>query len=304
MNGPSSVEAPKVSVVIASIAGPESLVGCVNSFLDQHGADALEVIVVTCAHSQTIGRLSQLCPRVQLIRVAERASIPDLRAVGFSHARGAILAMTQDTCVARADWTEHLLRAHASEHLAIGGAVENRATERTIDWAAYFCEYGRYMLPLRTGPTDDLPGPNVTYKRLALEHFRDLLSPASWESLWHWRLRERGVALIADAGLVVYQRKPFTFRGFAAERFHYSRSFAGRRVADASLVMRLLFALGALALPPLLMVRIVRRVWSKRRHRRELLRSLPYLAMFTVVWSVGELVGYLFGEGLSAMAIE
>jgi hypothetical protein len=38
--------------------------------------------------------------------------------------------------------------------LAVGGAVENGSVERTVDWAAFFCEYARFMpaRPARRGP--------------------------------------------------------------------------------------------------------------------------------------------------------
>ena len=212
--------------------------------------------------------------------------------------------MTEDHCVARADWVESVLRAHDSGHAAIGGAVENGATARLIDWAVYFCEYGRHMTPIAAGPTNDLPGPNVSYKREAFDQFRDLLSPPTWEPLWHWRLQERGIRLVADPSLVIYHCKNFTFGGFMRERYHYARSFAGRRVAGAPFVRRALFLVGTPLLPPVVLARIVLRVWPKGRHRGAFLRSLPFIGLFTLSWAVGELMGYIFGEGRSAMKID
>ena len=52
-----------------------------------------------------------------------------------------------------------------------------------------------------------------------------------------------------------------------------------------------------MALPPLLFYRTVSRVLSKRRHRAELVRSLPLLAVFVVSWAFGEMVGYVAGPG-------
>jgi len=53
----------------------------------------------------------------------------------------------------------------------------------------------------------------------------------------------------------------------------------------------------ALALPPVLFFRTVSRVVAKRRHRSELVRSLPLLAVFVVSWALGEMVGYVAGPG-------
>jgi hypothetical protein len=44
-------------------------------------------------------------------------------------------------------------------------------------------------------------------------------------------------------------------------------------------------------------VRVVRNVWRTGRHRGELIRSLPLLALFTTSWGLGEVVGYWFGAG-------
>ena len=55
--------------------------------------------------------------------------------------------MTEDHCVAGDGWLQSVVRAHEAADAAVGGAVENGATDRVVDWAVYFCEYGRYMLP-------------------------------------------------------------------------------------------------------------------------------------------------------------
>jgi hypothetical protein len=295
---------PRLSIVIASVAAPPSLINCVRSFLDQPAREAVEVIVATSASDAAIAALVHACPAVRIIRVAQPTSIPHLRACGFESARGTIIAMTEDHCLASPDWIERALRAHASGGDAIGGAVENGATERFVDWAVFFCEYGRHMLPIAAGPTTDLPGPNVTYARRAVACFKDLLAVNTWEQVWHWRLQAHGMTLLADPALIVYHRKSFTFRGFLAERYHYSRSFAGHRVAGASLPRRAFFLFTTPLLPPLVLYRVLKRVWPKGRFRRTLMLTLPMLAAFSVSWAIGEFVGYAAGEGDSASRIE
>jgi len=86
-------------------------------------------------------------------------------------------------------------------------------------------------------------------------------------------------------------------RGYLEQRYLYSRSFAGMRVAGAHGLRRAAMGLAAIALPPVLLSRIVRRAWSSGRHRAELVKSLPLLALFSVAWAVGEVVGYWAGPG-------
>lgn len=41
--------------------------------------------------------------------------------------------------------------AHESSDLIVGGAVDPMPQRSLVDWAAYFCEYGQFMLPLTGG---------------------------------------------------------------------------------------------------------------------------------------------------------
>ncbi len=295
---------PRLSLVIASRGDVNSLIACVRSFADQADADALEIVVAHAGADDDAARVRAACPSTRLLHFTEAKSIPELRAAGIKAARAAVVAMTEDHCLAGEDWVSRVLRAHEQPHAAIGGPVENAATDRIVDWAVYFCEYGRYMPPVASGPTDDLPGPNVSYKRAAIDAFRDLLDEGTWEPFWHWRLLDRGATLANDPAVVVYHRKHFTFGGFMRERYHYARSFAASRVAGAGLVRRAAFVLASPLLPPLLVWRLLRQVLGKGRRRRELLLALPLVAAFTLSWAIGELVGYAAGAGDSARKIE
>jgi hypothetical protein len=68
-------------------------------------------------------------------------------------------------------------------------------------------------------------------------------------------------------------------------------------VKGAPVTKRLAYAAAALALPPLLFYRTLSRVVSKGRHRAELVRSIPLLALFVSSWAIGEMVGYAAGPG-------
>jgi glycosyltransferase involved in cell wall biosynthesis len=295
---------PLVSVVVASMTGGQALLDCVDSFKRQGPSSKLEIVVAECGTADLPDQVSTEDPQVRFLQFRERRSIPELRGAGLLAARGRILAMTEDHCLAGEGWLAAVIEAHQAADAAIGGAVENLATERAIDWAVYFCEYGRYMLPFVQGPSDDLPGPNVTYKREALGEFEDLLRAGTWEPLWHWRLKTRGLVLSRDPRLIVYHRKQFTFGGFIGERYHYARSFAGQRFAGALWFRRWLFAAGTPLLPALVLCRMALQIIPKGRHVWELLRALPCIVAFTVAWAVGEGVGYVFGSGQSAARIE
>jgi hypothetical protein len=212
--------------------------------------------------------------------------------------------MTEDHCVPPEDWYERIVAAHAAPYVAIGGAIENAATERLVDWAVFLCEYSNFVAPVAAGVVHDIPGPNVAYKREALAHMQDLLDAGQWENFLHARLEQHGFELYRDPSIVIYHRKFFTLAEFLSQRYHYGRGFAGMRVAGAPMARKALFALGTPILPPLILWRIGSRLFGRRRHRLIYLKALPLLALFTLSWSLGELVGYLAGPGDSLARVE
>jgi hypothetical protein len=284
----------EISLVIVSQRGGAALLDTVASFVDATRGDA-EIVVSECADDDSADRIRARWPDVHVVHRDGEWSIPELRAAGLGAARSPIVAMTSDSCSPAPGWFAALRRAHADRPDAVGGAIENGSTQRLIDWAVFFCEYGRYMTPLPPKPAEDLPGHNVSYSRAALTAIDDLVARGTWEPLWHWRLASRGCRLVRDGSLLVVLTRRFTFSGFVSERFDYGRSFAAQRVAGASAARRALFTIGCAVLPVVVVVRILRDVLPKRRHLAWLLLSLPYLAVFACVWAAGEAVGYATG---------
>jgi hypothetical protein len=59
-----------------------------------------------------------------------------------------------------------------------------------------------------------------------------------------------------------------------------------------------------LALPGLLLLRLSRNLLAKRQLLPELMRALPYLTVFVMIWAWGELVGFIAGPGDALSRIE
>ncbi|HEX8968676.1 MAG TPA: glycosyltransferase [Chloroflexota bacterium] len=302
---PVSETRPRLSVVIASVNGPEYLDACLSALARQRGSVSSEIVVADSYGPSTAEMLAQKYPYVRLYPFAERLTIPELRAAAIAQSRGELIVMTEDHCVPAEDWYERIVSAHQQHaHMAIGGAIENMAVERMLDWAAFLCEYSNFVRPLPAGVAQDIPGPNVAYKRAALDHMQDLLDEGRWETFLHARLEERGFELYLDPSVVVYHRKFFSLGEFLSQRYHYGRGFAGMRVQGAPVSRKAIFALGSPILPPVILWRLATRLFGRRRHRLIFLRALPLLALFTVSWSVGELVGYVLGPGDSLKKVE
>jgi len=297
---------PALSVVIASVNGHRYITQCLRSLEAQHARECAEVIVVEGSGDDTAHRIAQEYPWVKSIPLAIPRPIPELRSIGIREAQADIVVTTEDHCLFDKDWYERILQAHRTHpHPAIGGAVENGSRRRLIDWAAYICEYGKFMLPFPPGPGADLPGPNVSYKRHLLEQTcSDLLERGVWENILHERLRSAGMELWMDPSIVVHHAKRFGFWEFLTQRYYFGRSFAATRVAQASLATRAFFVVVAPILPPLFLWRYARFFVGKRRFVKELIETSPLLVLFAVAWSVGEFFGYAFGDGGSSLRVK
>jgi hypothetical protein len=205
-----------------------------------------------------------------------------------------VIALTEDHCAPAPDWCAAVARAHATTpYAAIGGVVDKAGPDAAVGWALYFCDYARYMPPLRGGPADYLTDCNVSYKRDALDAVRDVWAAEFHETAVHWALQARGEVLWLAPSVVVRQgaapRRQIPLR----ERFRHGRIFAGTRAARTSRPARAGYAAASLLLPAVAVGRAVARVIRKRRRGWQLVRALPAMVALSAAWALGEAAGYV-----------
>jgi len=288
---------PALTVVVPSVNGLGDLVGCLSALERQRTDLDLEVLVVDRCGESVRAEARRRFPSARILEAPPGTTIPDLRAMAFAAATGKSVAVIEDHVIVPDGWARALLDAQGDAEVVVGGAIENAAVDRLVDWAAFLCEYSHCLVPLPEGPTDWLPGNNVVYPRALLARYQSVLGGGQWENRLHDAMRRDGITLVCRPQIRVGHKKHYTVGEYLSQRYLYARSYAGARVADASLPTRLGYGVAALALPPLLMYRTVSRIVTKRRHRAELVRSLPLLCVFIVSWAVGEMVGYVAGPG-------
>ena len=298
------LERPHVSVLIANVNGSPMIESCLEALESQEGAELAEIIVADATDDETRAMMARRFPRVRVLAFPRRTSIPVLRTAAFDASRAPIVAVTEDHCVPGERWLGEILRAHHDHAGVVGGPVENGSRDRLVDWAVYFCEYARNMSPVADGESRDIPGVNAAYKRELLARHRDDMERGFWEGIIHPMLIAEGERFVSSPRIVVVHRKRFGYFYFMSQRFHYSRYYAGTRVARAAAPMRLVYAAATALLPPLLAYRMTREVLGKRRHLGAYALSFPILATFLGMWAVGECAGYLFGPGESLSRIE
>lgn len=297
---------PSVSVVIAWVNDLELLIPGLDALQPQIRPGRDEVIVVTRRGKAERELLQRRYPSVTLHVAPVGTPITALRRLGIGHARGAIVAITEDHCIPCADWIS-TIAGHLShgDCDVVGGPVENASTSRLCDWAAFLTEYAGLVRSDRDQTGDaTVPGNNVAYRRELIEDLSSILERGQWESFCYEKWAEKGMCLKLEPKMLVYHRRPFDVRYFVGQRFHFCRSFAAMRGQSLTTVKRIGYGVASMALPPVLVARGLFALARKRRLVGRYLRCLPLIGLYFTVGAIGEMIGYFLGGGDSLARVD
>jgi hypothetical protein len=304
-----AAQVPPISVVIGLVSTEDRdrILETLGSLHDRQGDKTCEVILADRRHDEISAEIARLYPQVRIIACAPTTTLPEMRTIAFDASRADIVAVTEDHCVPSEGWLGQILDGFAGtgdEVAAVAGAVENGVTDTGFDWATFLCEYSFFSPPVVEGPTDVLPGMNVAYRRAALLSMpRQKLIEGFWETTVHPVLLAQGKTLLSHNAMKMFHCKRFSQKLFFAQRFIYSRYYAGLRFGPGAWPKRILAAGASVILPPLLFLRMS--TAAKRKNLgKEFNQAAPALAALAVVWAVGEMWGYIFGAGDALAQIE
>jgi hypothetical protein len=290
---------PRLSVIVAASNDGALLARCVDALAAQAHSDAVEVLIARDAgRFDDVDRIA-LDRRIAGLRWIEAppgTTVPRLRGLGIAQARADLIAMIEDDCVVADGWCRAAI-ATAGEPAAVGGAVEPGSYRRPLDWAVYFCEYGRFMLPLPSGPGAPLTGNNVVYSRLALMGLPDAVRTDFREAFVHATWQKAGIPTRVSESLVVRNINRWSLRHVTTVPFHHGRAYAAERFGARQAPVRVALAVLALGLPLLKLVRIAAGTLKRRRLTGRLLVAFPWAMIFVGSWSFGEILGCLAGPG-------
>lgn len=287
---------PDLSVVIASVNGRNCILECLERLESLPERELLEIIVLDRRTDGTAETIADRFPRVLLQRGLTGKSIPELRWIGMRRAQADWIAILEDHSMVTSAWAAEVLKFANSPYGVVAGPVENGSRKRLTDWACFLAEYSACMPPLADSEVEQLPGNNTVYRRDILP-----LLEAQWGSVWESFLQEElkrlDVRMFLNGALLVYHKKSFTLAEMLAQRYLYSRSFAGMRARAMTASRRAAYASGSLVLPAIVLLRITKRVFEKKRNLREFVLSSPLIALYAVSWGLGEMAGYALGSG-------
>ncbi len=298
------------SVLLTVVDGGAALERCLEGLRAQQDAPPLEILVPYDDTQAAIAQLAPRYPEARFLPLGRVATARDAasaegqhelfdrrRAAGLAAATGELVAILEDRGVPRPDWARRMATLHAElPHAAIGGAIEHGRTA-SLNWAVYFCDFGRYQLPFAAGPRPYVSDVNICYKRRALEQTRTLWAERYHETTVHWALLRAGEVLYLSPEVAVDQHRDGLGLGaLLGERLGWGRLFAYTRARETGLGKRLVLAALAPVLPFVLFARLFRDRLAKGRNVGAFLRASPAILLLLGSWSAGECLGYLTGR--------
>jgi hypothetical protein len=306
-------ERPVLSIVVVIVsdtltrrAEVSHLRSCLDALSRQKNPPPVEIIVPYHENVDGIQELESKFTDVNFLcipgfsigsrRGGEREHHDVLRACGLRAARGEIIALLEDHARPDANWSANVVAAHRQSCAAVGGAIEN-GIDRPLNWAVYYCDFGKYQNPLPPGESSYASDANTSYKRKALEKVRSTWHTSFREIVVNGALIARGEKVILRPEVVIYQnRTDLDFVSAMRERFIWGRSYAATRRALLSGPRRLAYSVFSIGLPIILLLRMGRTAWNRGVHFTKFVTAMPIIVALLISWSFGETVGYAAGQ--------
>jgi hypothetical protein len=195
-----------------------------------------------------------------------------------------------------------LIKAHDGPWDAVGGAILNANPGSMVSWASMLTDFGPWVAPVSGGEVDRLPPHHTSYKKAVLEEYGSRLAPLlESETVLIANLNKQGSGLYLEPEAISSHVNVSAVRSYIQGEFLGGRLFGAARARSHGWHLRR--AAYTLAVPAILLVRLQRVMAQIRRcgRQRELIpKILPPLLLGLVSHTVGEVTGYLSGEGRAA----
>lgn len=263
-------------------------------------ASRLEVIIVDTRPDAT-----ELVAPEQLsvtILPGDSLSYGEARATAVRAARGEIVAFLEDHCYPRAGWAEAVIGAYRQRCAAVGYAITNADPGALASRIVHLASYGEWESP-KGGAVSSLPGGNVSYRKdLLLDQGDALSSMLQADFNLHTWMLERGLTMVIEPRACVEHQSGESILDAFRSSFVYSRILAATRAKTGgwSLRTRVVVALKDLVGAPVArLIRLLRSMPPDVRQAMRVRRYLPGVVAIHCAAALGEMVGYLAGEGSS-----
>jgi Glycosyl transferase family 2 len=283
-----------ITVVIASQNARASIAECLNAVVEQARDLNVEILVADASTDGTDAIIAEQFPNLKLLRGKSTDLIPHLWGLGMNQAVAPIVAITNAQCIPEEAWLTTIAGAFAANNVSgVGGPILPPIKGSPLDWAIYFSRFTSFMPPVQDGVAGELPGDNVAYTKEGLDRYWKHRDSGFWETLFHHELRQNHQFLYMSTKVKVHLAHTEDAADFFSVRMRHGRHYGSTR-PNTNLIARIVRILSAPILVPYLVGRMGSRVLRKRKDfLPQYLIALPWLIVFTVAWSIGEIQGYL-----------
>jgi hypothetical protein len=259
-------------------------------------------LVVVCPSANDLEFPPGAADGLARVTVVEFPFLPlgQARAAAVRAAAAPIIVLGETHAFPAPEWAEQLIRAHDEPWQAVAPGMENGNPGSALSWSGFLMDYGRWLAERPAGEIAEPPAYNASWRREALLGLQDrlalMLEPGgSMDRQFVARgsvFRHEPRARVAHVNVT----RP---SAWAAERYWAGRLLGARRCREWSLLRRLVYFGGSVLVPVIRFVR-TRAAIVLAQGRCDLpTGTLAAVAGGSLLWAVGEALGYLAGEGPS-----
>jgi hypothetical protein len=291
---------PSMSVIMLTPDRCHTLRHTLRHLGRQTIASELEIVIVVPSKAALDLDEHAVAPfhAYRVVEADSKHSSSAARVAGVLAATAPVVAFCEDHSFPTPTWAEALVARHREPWAAVGPALLNGNPQTLRSWTNLLIEYGPWLDPVPSGPRDQIPPHNSTYKRdILLAYGERLQGLIEAETVLHWDLRARGHQLYLESAAKTRHFNMSLWSVFVPLRFSVGRLFAQARARDWPAGRRILFTLASPLIP---FVRFARTLAVVRRcgpQHRLFPRLLPLLFLGFVIDGCGEMVGYAAGGG-------
>lgn len=298
-----SSESPAMSVILLTPDNFASIAKTIRHLRAQDACDQLELLIVAPSFNTLALDTDAVTgfARVRVIEVGEIVTPTPAKITAVGIAAAPVVAFAEDHCYPDPGWARALIEAHRHpKNVAVGPVILNANPATLRSWANYIGCFARWSDPIESGPTDQTPWHNTSYKRDLLLSYGDRLPDLlDVEGLLQAELRQQGHQVYMQSSAKARHLNISRASSLIKQAFCGGRIFGDFRARNGHwpLWRRLLYIGGAPLVP---LIRLRREIQMIRRIGQAdhlLPQIIPLLLAQLSAHACGEACGYALGAG-------
>ncbi|MBV9128616.1 MAG: glycosyltransferase, partial [Verrucomicrobia bacterium] len=220
---------PKVSVIVCSYNGAQTLEACLKSLLEIDYPNYEIVLVDDGSTDRTPEIVAQFANQPKLVPVRQKnMGLSYARNVGAQTATGDIFAYTDGDCMADPDWLYYLVGTLLSgPYAGVGGPNVSPPAANWVQACVAAAPGGPSHVLLDDVVAEHIPGCNMAFHRWAFElvgGFDPEYRKAGDDVDFCWRLQNAGQVIAFSPSAIVWHYRRFTLKAFRKQQEGYGEA--------------------------------------------------------------------------------